>query len=351
MITSLRLQNFRSYKDSAFEFEPAVNIIVGPNGSGKTNVLEAVLVLARGQSYRGRDIELIKNKTPWSRIDAIINKRPRSVKLERQNEVVAKSFLIDDKPFKRLGLDNSVAVVYFEPNHLNAFSRGPEQRRDYFDDLLERAAPGYKSTLANYKRILAQRNALLKRRGDQVAQQIFAWDVRLSETGSQIADEREKLVRLINSKLSKIYNQISKTRNKLEINYQPIFPTNRYASAMVSRLNTKLPQDIERGFTSVGPHREDFLPKMNSKNMTESASRGEMRSLLLALKAIELELVHHTTNQPPLLLLDDVFSELDRQRRQALVNLIKNYQTILTTTDADAVIDYFGPKHQVISLG
>jgi len=350
MITSLRLQNFRSYRDSTFDFVPEVNIIVGPNASGKTNILEAVLVLAHGQSYRGRDVELIKNQAPWSRIDSFVNGLPRGVKLERQTASAIKSFVIDDKEIKHLQSNSKLPVVYFEPDHLAAFTRGPEQRRNYFDDLLERTSPNYKTSLASYKRTLSQRNALLKRPSREVVQQVFAWDVRLGETGARIAEEREKLIKKINLKLSGTYSKIARSKNKLIINYQPMFPINRYGSAMVSGLSTRLNQDIERGFTSVGPHREDFLPQINNKPMEEVASRGEMRSLLLALKTIELELVRDTGGQPALLLLDDVFSELDSQRRQALVNLIKDYQTILTTTDADAIVDYFSPNYKIINL-
>jgi DNA replication and repair protein RecF len=137
MITSLRLQNFRSYRDESFEFNDGVNIVVGPNASGKTNLLEAVLVLGIGKSYRAKDQELIMFGKPWSRLDGFFGKHSRVVKLEPD-----KSYLLDDKPYKRLGFDRTVPLVLFEPNHLQLAIRGPEHRRDFFDDLLERSQPG-----------------------------------------------------------------------------------------------------------------------------------------------------------------------------------------------------------------
>src|SRR5579862_167182 len=141
MITSVRLQNFRSYKDDSFEFEPGVNIIVGPNASGKTNLLEGVMVLARGGSYRARDAELIQFNKSWARLDGNFEKQNRTAKIETIGGQTAKSFVIDDKPFKRLNLERTVPVVFFEPNHLQLITRGPEARRDYFDELLERSQP------------------------------------------------------------------------------------------------------------------------------------------------------------------------------------------------------------------
>src|SRR6266576_6083774 len=125
MVTDLRLQNFRSYKDASFEFGPGVNIIVGPNASGKTNLLEAVLVLARGSSYRARDAELIKFDEPWARLDGFFDRQTRSLKLEKIQDMLDKTHLIDNKPYKRLGLERTIPAVYFEPNHLQLITRGP----------------------------------------------------------------------------------------------------------------------------------------------------------------------------------------------------------------------------------
>jgi DNA replication and repair protein RecF len=347
MISTIRLQNFRSYTDASFEFDNGVNIIVGPNASGKTNLLEAILVLSRGSSFRARDIELIKFDCPWARLDGFFGKHNRSLKLED----IGKTYLLDDKPYKRLSLDKTVPVVYFEPNHLQLITRGPDQRRDYMDEMLERSVPGFKALGASYKRTLAQRNALLKRGPRQGGQQLFAWNVRLSELGEKIAQARQQLVDDINKDLSKSYSKISKRRTQAIVEYQSQFTAEGYGSKLLRKLEASTELDYERGFTAYGPHREDFVLHLNSRHAGTSASRGENRSLMLALKIFELNLIEKVRGQKPIFLLDDVFSELDGARRHALVDYLKNHQTIITTTDADSVIEHFTEGHNLIPLG
>lgn len=346
MITSLRLQNFRSYKDESFEFEPGVNIVVGPNASGKTNLLEAVMVLARGNSFRARDAELIQFNKDWARLDGRFEKHDRVVKIQKSGDGASiKSFELDDKPFKRLSLERTTPIVLFEPNHLQLMVRGPEIRRDYFDELLERTLPHFKTVSNNYRRTLAQRNALLKRGRTKASQQLFAWDIRLSELGAQIADARQRLIDDINKSISRDYGRIAKKRIKVELKYDSQFPAANYASRMLAKLEKNIAQDFERGFTSSGPHREDTIFYLGGQPASATASRGETRSLLLALKIFELGLVERTRSQPAIFLLDDVFSELDGSRRRALVDSLSGRQTIITTTDADSVLEYFSESH------
>jgi DNA replication and repair protein RecF len=346
MITGARLQNFRSYKDESFEFDPGVNIIVGPNASGKTNLLEAVMVLCRGGSYRARDAELIKFGKPWTRLEGNFGKQVRVVKIAGE-----KSFEIDGKAFKRLSLDKTVPLVLFEPNHLQLMTRGPETRRDYFDEMLERTLPDFKSVSGSYRRALAQRNALLKQSRGRAEQQLFAWDIRLSELGAKIAAGRQELTDQINKSISKNYSRIANKRYRVQLQYACHFPAEHYASRMLAKLEKNVQLDFERGFTSSGPHREDFVFYLGGQPAGASASRGETRSLLLALKIFELELIEKSRRQPPIFLLDDVFSELDGSRRRALVEALSNRQTLITTTDADAVIEYFSENHHLIPLG
>lgn len=350
MITSIRLQNFRSYKDGSFEFDPSVNIVVGPNASGKTNLLEAVMVLARGSSFRVRDTDLVQFKKPWARLEGNFEKHNRVAKIEVGASQLNKTFVIDDKPFKRLSLERTVPVVLFEPNHLQLVSRGPEARRDYFDDLLERSQPHFKALAGAYRRTLAQRNALLKQHRRRATEQLFAWNIRLSELGAQIAVARQDLIDLINKDISKNYGRIAGRRSKLELKYDCHFPAAAYASRLLSQLEKSTDLDFERGFTGAGPHREDILFYLNGQPAGTTASRGETRSLLLALKIFELQLIEKTRGSSPIFLLDDVFSELDGRRRKALVDSLAGCQTIITTTDAEAVVEYFSQNHNLISL-
>jgi DNA replication and repair protein RecF len=350
MITSIRLQNFRSYADESFEFEPGVNIIVGPNASGKTNLLEAVLVLARGTSYRAKDFELVQFDKPWARLEGFFEKQSRVVKIEEKNAKFEKSYEIDNKHFRRLSLEKTLPIVFFEPNHLQFITRRSEERRDFIDELLERSEVGFKVVTTNYRRVLAQRNSLLKLGPTAAKAQLFAWNVRLSELGTKIAEARSMLIAEINKDISKNYSIISKKPSKVEMFYDLQFPIEQYASKLLNKLEASTKTDLERGFTAYGPHREDIVFYLNEQPMGQTASRGEARSLVLALKIFELELIEKVRGQKPIFLLDDVFSELDGARRQALVDYLKDHQTIITTTDADAIIEHFTDANKIIPL-
>lgn len=352
MISSIRLQRFRSYRDESFEFDAGVNIIVGPNASGKTNLLEALLVAARGSSFRAKDAELVAHGAPWSRLDVLVNDHQRVVKLLPQSGgSTKKSFTIDDKPFTRLTTQRTVPFVLFEPNHLQLLHGAPELRREFLDNLLSQTVPGYEVLRRDYKRALSQRNALLKR-GKPTKAHLFAWDVRLSEIGAHVAQGRYELVTRMNETTSALYNDLSHTKKTdISLHYMPSASIQQYSSNMLKLLEARHAVDVERGFTTIGPHREDFRVDFNGRSASEVASRGEIRSLLLVLKVIELQEIESFREQKPILLLDDVFSELDGARRKALTQIMGGHQAFITTTDADVVVQHFMDKCKIIPLG
>jgi DNA replication and repair protein RecF len=350
MITDIRLQQFRSYGDASFEFGPGVNIIVGPNASGKTNLLEAVLVIARGSSYRAKDTELVQFDAPWARLDAHTDTNGlRTIKITAE-PAVSKLYELDGKPFKRLSLQHTLPVVLFEPNHLLLLNGSPEKRRDYLDDLLQQMHTGYGTTVRSYRRTLAQRNALLKRGYHAAAPQLFPWNVRLSELGATLARARSDLAETINEKLGSLYKDLAHADTEVGLAYAPQFPVETYETALLKKLEASMQLDAERGFTGSGPHREDFAVSFDGRSSSETASRGEARTCILALKTIELHLLEQAREQKPLLLLDDVFSELDGARRRALTEQLQAYQTFITTTDADVVVQHFGKVANIIPI-
>ncbi len=350
MISNIRLQHFRSYDDAAFEFAPAVNIIVGPNASGKTNLLESLLVVARGSSYRVRDAELIAYDQPWTRLDAYYNGTLRTVKIV-QSPVPGKTYEIDGRSFKRMTLQNLVPTVVFEPNHLAMFAGAPELRRTYLDDLLEQLDPAYGPLRREYKRILAQRNTLLKRLGAASAPQMFAWNIRLSEVGGRLVRKRLDLLAEMNASASELYSSLAHKSSEITLEYDSKLPIQTYESALLRTLESNFELDVARGFTGAGPHREDVKVFINGRLAQLSASRGETRTAVLMLKVMELQQLERIRGVSPLLLLDDVFSELDGARRQALTGYLHNYQTFITTTDADVVIEHFSETSNIIALG
>jgi len=351
MINDLRLQNFRSYKDETFEFGNGVNIIVGPNASGKTNLLEAILVTALGSSYRTKSIEeLIGFTSEWSRLEAGTSEEHRIIKLDAREYPAVKTIETTGKTYKRLPLAKTIPVVLFEPEHLRLLNGRPELRRDYLDDILNQTISGYTKLRRDYRRALAQRNALLKRGHSENNSQLFAWNIRLSELGGQIAQQRFALVADLDAQAGPIYKKLAGTKNKISISYTYQWSADSYSSKMLKQLEQNTHIDMERGFTSCGPHRDDMNITIDGRPVQETASRGETRTILLALKIIELKLLEEVRGKKPLLLLDDVFSELDGRRRRFLTKFLKPYQTFITTTDADVVIQHFMEECTIIPI-
>ena len=216
--------------------------------------------------------------------------------------------------------------------------------------MLEQTQPGFGKLRRDYKKTLAQRNALLKR-GEQTArQQIFPWDVRVSELGGLIVAQRQELLTTLNGRVSELYGDLAGRATELSLHYVSSLSLHNYETHLLGKLEANLELDVQRGFTGAGPHREDFRIELNGHGMQQTASRGEVRTAVLMLKVLELELIEAARAIRPLLLLDDVFSELDKDRRSALTGYLQVYQTFITTTDADVAKIHFKNQVQVVEL-
>ena len=339
MITDIRLQNFRSYIDESFEIDPGVNIVVGANASGKTNLLEAIMVLAVGSSYKAKDVDMVRFGAPWARLDAHTPNQTRVVKIIKDG---GKSFDLDGQKLLRLHRARSLPMVLFEPNDLLLLNGPPDARRLFLDNIIEQISPDYASIRRHYRRVLAQRNTLLKNNPKTIKEQLFVWNLRLSELGGRIARERWELSNLIAERINDLYGSLSKSpETVVKAAYAPQFAITTYETNLLGRLHESVEIDVVRGFTAHGPHREDFKISIDGHDVQEVASRGEIRTLVLTLKLIELKLLEEAREEKPILLLDDVFSELDTRRRQALTKYVSDYQTFITTTDADVVVHHF----------
>lgn len=351
MISDVKLVNFRSYEESVFEFGVGVNIIVGPNASGKTNLLESILVLCSGSSYRVKDLDLVRFDQPWARLDAGMAEGSRRVTIERVNDSAKKKFVVNGAPLLRLSLQKKIPVVVFEPDHLRMLQGGPERRRDYLDTLLEQTVGGYSKVLRDYRRTLAQRNSLLKQLSPQSAgAELFAWNVRLSELGGTMVALRTRLIERLNKQITGLYTELAHTQVPVRLEYVADANVENYSSEVLELLSGNVQKDIARGFTGNGPHRHDMTVILKDRSASVTASRGESRTLLLALKLLELKLIEDVRDKKPILLLDDVFSELDGARRKALTKHLQNYQTFITTTDADIVVQHFIDRCTIIPL-
>lgn len=351
MIASLHLQNFRSYEDASFEFSEGVNIIIGPNASGKTNILEGLLYVCHGAPFRAHDKENIRYGSGWARLDGLtVQNQTRTVKLQIDGNRVTKEFVLNDEIKKRISLRDTIPVVLFEPDDLQLLTTSPEKRRQFIDAILSQIDAEFGRLARDYNRTLAQRNRLLKNGLHQASGSIFAWNIRLSELGGALVAKRLGLLDELNQGIGESYSQLATKQHTVTLRYQSMVPHEQYASQMLNQLEQKLESDVLRGFTTVGPHRDDIEISINDTPIYHHASRGETRTTLLALKIQETRLLERARQQQPLLLLDDVFSELDGARRRALTNFVRNYQSFITTTDADVVGKRFTKQTQMITL-
>lgn len=327
--------------------------MVGQNGSGKTNLLEALYVLSRGKSFRVGDAELLRYDAEWFRLDGEVDGRERILTVKKTDNKLEKRLRVDNTTKARLSVREQLRVVLFEPRDMQLLTGAPERRREYLDAILEQLEIGYTRTLSHYRRALSQRNMLLKQPKEAPADHLFVWNVRLSELGAQLVQKRRHLITELTQKASETYSNISGVASEVAIQYESQYaeePAERLASALLRGLEQKYPQDRQRGYTSIGPHRDDVRLNLNGAAASSSASRGETRSLVVMLKLLEAQLLDAHYETQPLMLLDDVFGELDASRRHALAHYLVNYQTVITTTDAEAVTEGLTTRHKIIPI-
>ena len=332
VIKEITLQNFRSYESYRLKLDPKLTMIVGKNGIGKTNLLEAIYVMLHGSSFRAADAELTRYGEKWWRIGTKLREGDREVRYELDKRPAKQ--LIDRSTKKRFSYKDRLPVVLFEPQDLLLISGSPSRRRDALDHMIGFLSTPYKQTLGRYDRALQQRNNLLKQQLNTAIlnDQLFVWDVILAETGQIIMNERLKFFRRINKLLPVFYERIAGEVEDIEIEYQTSMPDNPTSTAIISAFHSRLSTDIMRGTTSLGPHRDDMLFKLKGNDAKISASRGESRSFLLALKLSYASLLSDVYATEPVILLDDVFSELDEDRQSNLLNLLTDNQVIITDT-------------------
>jgi DNA replication and repair protein RecF len=337
-LNSLELTNFRSYDQRRFELGSAVTLVVGPNASGKTNLLEAIYVLAITKSFRARDPELIRHEKDFFRIVGRTDGAELALGFSTEGGTQTKRVTHDQAKKTLAGHIGALPVVLFEPTDLELVTGAPEARRRYLDTILCQTDPDYVRLLNHYRRVLKQRNSLLSTFDTgRIYDEIFAWDIKLTELAAEIVRRRTQLLGFIAGLIEEAYGEVAGTREPLELSYLPSVRGENYADAFMKELAQRLTGDLAAGFTTIGPHREDFKVRFKNNDLSSVASRGETRTVVLAFKLAELAYIEQTLERKPLLLLDDVFSELDASRRAFLTKKVQDHQAIITTTQADAI--------------
>jgi DNA replication and repair protein RecF len=337
MIRSLSLTNFRSYKAIDLVFEDNLTVISGPNAVGKTNLLESIFVASTSKSFRARDLDLVNTGENFFRVVAEFDDDAVELSLLREGESHSKRLKLNSKKQSLHTLLGRNPVTLFEPHDMLLFDGSPERRRRYIDTVLCQVSPIYVEALATYRRALKQRNSLLHaakvRGGFASDDELFVWDVQLSEPGKRLYDLRKDFVSELSPLVKEVYETIAGSDTELELQYCP--NTDMDKRDFLSALSTSRIKDRGAGFTTCGPHRDDMDLLFKDGDITTSASRGETRTAILALKIAEMRFIKDKLGKKPILLLDDVFSELDASRRKHLMELISTQQTLLTTTEVD----------------
>lgn len=340
-IESLKLKNFRNYDLLSLKFDEATNIFYGDNAQGKTNILEALYLSGTTKSHRGsKDRDLIKFGTDEAHIETVLEKNGIKYQIDMHlKKNSPKGIAINKIPIKKASeLFGIINIVFFSPEDLNIIKNGPGERRRFIDLELSQLDKVYLSNLSNYNRIINQRNHLLKDTGfdKNVLQTLEIWDLQLIKYGNKIIEGRKEFIEKINEIISNIHKKLTGNKEEIKIIYEP---SNGYLS-LEQALNKNREKDMRIKSTSVGPHRDDIAFLIGDVDIRKYGSQGQQRTAALSLKLSEIELVKQSIHDMPVLLLDDVLSELDKHRQNYLLDSIHDIQTLITCTGVDEFVNH-----------
>ena len=339
IIKSLELKNFRNYKYLSLDFADQINILYGENAQGKTNVLEALYVSATSKSHKaGRDKEMIYFEEEEGHICTIVEKEGIEERIDihlKKNH--KKGIAINQMPVARASdLLGILRIVLFSPEDLNMIKEGPIQRRRFLDMELCQIDSLYLSDLANYNRALTQRNKLLKDLSDRPEwySTLDVWDNQLIQFGKKIICRRKQFIEELNPLVKKIHQDLTGGKEELVLKYEP----DTKEEELEEKIKSTIEKDRKLFTTGCGPHRDDMLFEINGIDIRKYGSQGQQRCSALSLKLAEIQLVKEQIGEPPVLLLDDVLSELDSGRQKYLLESIKDTQTVITCTGLDEFV-------------
>jgi DNA replication and repair protein RecF len=328
------LSDFRNYTSAELAPAPGITAIVGSNGEGKTNLLEAIGYLATLSSFRGAPGEaLVRSGCDTAVIRAEVEAEGRTSLLEAELRAVGRDRVqVNRQPLKRArDLLGTIRVTVFSPDDLELVKGGPAERRRLLDDTLVACSPRHDATRSDLDRILRQRTTLLRQSSGRLTPEVEAtldvWDAKLTEVGERLAEAREALVARLEPVVAKAYDDVASTAANVTLRYEAPWRADGLAAALAGAR----PDDLRRGVSTVGPHRDELALTIDGLPARTHASQGEQRSLALALRLGAHAVVTDETGTPPVLLLDDVFSELDADRSHALLAHLPPGQALLTT--------------------
>ncbi|MCH5343260.1 MAG: DNA replication/repair protein RecF [Acetatifactor sp.] len=340
IIKSIELADYRNYDTLTMQFDKGTNILYGDNAQGKTNILEAIYLAATTKSHKGsKDKEIIQFDKEEAHIRTYLEKEGIETKVDMHlRKAKSKGIAIDGQKIKKaadlLGLCN---VVFFSPEDMSIIKNGPAERRRFVDMELCQLDSFYLYNLNHYNKIVNQRNALLKNMylNPDLKETLNIWDMQLVSYGSKIIERRRLFVEQLNEIIFEIHKKLSGNREELHIVYEP----NVEIEDFEKRMKYSQERDIKAKMTTVGPHRDDFSFVVDDVDIRKYGSQGQQRTAALSLKLSEIEMVKKLSKDTPILLLDDVLSELDSNRQNYLLNSIGEIQTIITCTGLEEFVN------------
>ena len=343
MLERLELENFRSYGRRNFELA-SMTVLIGPNGVGKTNVLEAISMLSLTTSWRTEtDSEVVAWGEQFCRVtgdmqELVIQSQPYLKRL--RHDGIAK------RTFQVIGM---LPSVLFQPDDIQIIYGSPNSRRHYLDRILSQTSTAYTRAILELVKILKQRNRLLKMIQEQSAstEELLFWDEELERLQAVINPERQQLITFFNQRLPEIFGQMVPDSPLVSIEY---LRSPKQAEHFLSHLHQQRHKEVMAGTSLYGPHREDLQLLWGEHAVAQSMSRGQSRALLIAMKIGELEYISARNEVRPILLLDDIFSELDQERRERFISILGNYQVVMTTTELGSVQELLSEQVNIIDL-
>lgn len=337
-IKSIKLKNFRNYNELNIGFNKKVNIIIGDNAQGKTNLIESLYINSIGRSFRTNKLnDLISFNKDYLKTQCEIEKKDFDISIDTYiDKSLNKKIKIDGKDIKKVSeLMNKVHIVIFSPEDLKIIKDEPERRRKFIDKEICQLDLLYYDSLLNYKKVLLQRNAYLKEnKPDMNVMDIF--NIQLSKYGSIIIKKREEFIRKLSIISDEIHCKITQGKENIKICYRPNIKNsakNSLEEYFYDELNKNLENDIFRKSTGRGPHKDDIDFYINGVNVRNFGSQGQQRTSALSLKLSEIKLIEKETGETPILILDDVMSELDKNRQEFLIKTLSDVQIFITTTE------------------
>ena len=339
IIKSIELSNFRNYESLNIQFDSGTNILYGDNAQGKTNILEAAYLSGTTKSHKSsKDKEMIRFNCEEAHIRTIVEKNDKEYQIDMHlRSRGSKGVAVNKVPIKKASeLFGILNIVFFSPEDLNIIKEGPAERRRFLDSELCQLDKLYLSDLAKYNKILNQRNKLLKDisfRPDLI-ETLPMWDMQLVETGKRIIQRRKVFIEELNEIIGQIHSNISGGKEHLILKYEPNIEDIFFGDELLKAKQ----KDLKLCQTTVGPHRDDMLFSVNGIDIRKYGSQGQQRTSALSLKLSEIEIVKKSIHNTPVLLLDDVLSELDSNRQNYLLNSISDIQTIITCTGLEEFV-------------